>query len=55
MKGFGADAEILIDAAKKGYRLSEEKITVIYDTGTKTSTKNPISLFLLILALIEIL
>ena len=43
MKGFGADAEILIDAAKKGYRLSEEKITVIYDTGTKTSTKNPIS------------
>ena len=43
MKGFGADAEILIDAAKKGYRLSEEKITVIYDTGTKTSTKNTIS------------
>jgi len=43
MKGFGADAEILIDATKKGFRLSEEKITVIYDTGTKTSTKNPIS------------
>jgi len=43
MKGFGADAEILIDATKKGFRLSEEKITVIYDTGSKTSTKNPIS------------
>ena len=43
MKGFGADAEILIDATKKGFRLTEEKITVIYDTGTKTSTKNPIS------------
>ena len=43
MKGFGADAEILIDATKKGFRLSEEKITVIYDTGAKTSTKNPIS------------
>ena len=43
MKGFGADAEILIDATNKGFRLSEEKITVIYDTGSKTSTKNPIS------------
>lgn len=43
MKGFGADAEILIDATKKGFRLTEEKITVIYDTGAKTSTKNPIS------------
>ena len=43
MKGFGSDAEILIDATKKGFRISEEKITVIYDTGTKTSTKNPIS------------
>ncbi len=43
MKGFGADAEILIDATKKGFRLTEEKISVIYDTGAKTSTKNPIS------------
>jgi len=43
MKGFGSDAEILIDATKKGFRISEEKITVIYDTGEKTSTKNPIS------------
>ncbi len=41
--GFGADSEILIDAAKKGMKITEEKITVIYDTGGKTSTKNPIS------------
>ena len=41
--GFGADAEILIDASKKGFRISEEKIKVIYNTGMKTSTKNPIS------------
>ena len=42
-KGFGADSEILIDASKKGLKITEEKITVIYDTGGKTSTKNPIS------------
>lgn len=41
--GFGADSEILIDAAKKGLKISEEKITVLYNTGGKTSTKNPIS------------
>lgn len=41
--GFGADSEILIDASKKGLKISEEKVTVIYNTGTKTSTKNPIS------------
>lgn len=41
--GFGADSEILIDAAKKGLKIHEEKITVIYNTGGKTSTKNPIS------------
>jgi glycosyltransferase involved in cell wall biosynthesis len=41
--GFGADAEILIDASKKGFKISEEKIKVIYNTGMKTSTKNPIS------------
>ena len=40
--GFGADAEILIDAAKKGLRISEEKVTVLYNVGSKTSTKNPI-------------
>ena len=41
--GFGADSEILIDAAKKDLKITEEKITVIYNTGGKTSTKNPIS------------
>ena len=43
MKGFGSDAEILIDASRKGFRISEEKVKVIYNTGMKTSTKNPIS------------
>ena len=43
VNGFGADAEILIDASKKGFKISEEKIKVIYNTGMKTSTKNPIS------------
>tara|TARA_B110000438_G_scaffold182077_1_gene174024 strand:+ start:295 stop:1236 length:942 start_codon:yes stop_codon:yes gene_type:complete len=42
--GFGADAEILIDASKQGLRISEEKVTVLYDIGSKTSTKNPIIL-----------
>lgn len=42
-KGFGVDSEILIDASRKKLKITEEKITVIYDTGNKTSTKNPIS------------
>ena len=41
--GFGADSEILIDAAKKKLKMSEEKITVIYNTGGRTSTKDPIT------------
>jgi glycosyltransferase involved in cell wall biosynthesis len=41
--GFGIDAEILVNAANLGLRIVEEKVTVIYDTGGKTSTKNPIS------------
>lgn len=41
--GFGADSEILIDASKKGLKICEEKVTVIYETGGKTSTKNPVS------------
>jgi len=41
--GFGADTEILISAAKNGARISEEKVSVIYKTGTQTSTKNPIT------------
>ncbi len=40
--GFGVDSEILIDASKKGLRIMEEKVTVIYNTGGKTSTKTPI-------------
>ena len=40
--GFTADAEILIDASKKGLKISEEKVTVLYDTGRKTSTKHPV-------------
>jgi len=42
-KGFAADSEILIDAANKGLKISEDKVTVIYNTGGKTSTQNPIS------------
>jgi len=41
--GFGADSEILVDASKKGLKISECKVTVIYDTGEETSTKNPVS------------
>jgi len=41
--GFGADSEILIDAIQKKLKISEEKVTVIYNTGGRTSTKNPIS------------
>jgi glycosyltransferase involved in cell wall biosynthesis len=41
--GFGADAEILVDASHKGLKIIEEKVTVIYETGGKTSTKNPVS------------
>ena len=41
--GFGVDSEILIDASKKGLRISEEKVTVIYNTGGNTSTKGPVS------------
>jgi len=41
--GFGADSEILVDASRKGLKIAEEKVTVLYNTGVKTSTKNPIS------------
>lgn len=40
--GFGVDSEILINASKKGLKIVEEKVTVIYNTGGKTSTKTPI-------------
>jgi len=41
--GFGADSEILVNASKKGLKIGEEKVTVLYHTNGKTSTKNPIS------------
>src|SRR3989475_1837539 len=40
---FGVDAEILMDASRKGLRIVEEKVTVLYDTGEKTSTTNHVS------------
>ena len=41
--GFAADSEILIDASEKNLSISEHNITVLYNTGNRTSTKNPIS------------
>lgn len=41
--GFASDSEILVDASQKKLKISEEKVTVIYNTGKKTSTKNPVS------------
>lgn len=53
--GFGVDSEILIDASRKRLKISEVDVSVIYNTGTETSTKNPISLFTEILSsLIEL-
>jgi len=43
--GFVSDAEILLSASKNNLKISEEKITVLYNTGRKTSTNNPISHF----------
>ena len=41
--GFGVDSEILIDAVNKDLKITEQYVSVIYNTGTKTSTKNPVS------------
>jgi len=41
--GFVSDAEILLSASKNNLKISEEKITVIYNTGGRTSTKDPIT------------
>ena len=41
--GYGADSEILISAVKKGLKIIEEPVTVIYNTQGKTSKKDPIS------------
>ena len=40
--GFGIDSEILISASRKNLKIIEEKISVIYNTGGKTSSKSPI-------------
>ena len=40
--GFAADSEILIDASEKNLSISEHNVTVLYNTGNRTSTKNPI-------------
>ena len=40
--GFVADSEILIDASTKDLTISEQHVTVLYDTGGRTSTQNPI-------------
>ncbi|HEX5359114.1 MAG TPA: glycosyltransferase family 2 protein, partial [Candidatus Nitrosotalea sp.] len=36
-------SEILIDASRNKLKILEEKVTVLYDTGGKTSTKNPVA------------
>jgi glycosyltransferase involved in cell wall biosynthesis len=41
--GFVADSEILVSASKNKLVIIETDVTVLYDTGGKTSTKNPIS------------
>ncbi len=43
--GFGADSEILINAVEKKLKITEVKITVLYNTGYPTSTENPVSHF----------
>ncbi|MGI0010192.1 MAG: glycosyltransferase family 2 protein [Nitrosopumilaceae archaeon] len=42
---FGMDAEILVNASKKGLKITEEDVRVIYNTGGRTSSKNTVSLF----------
>jgi glycosyltransferase involved in cell wall biosynthesis len=40
--GFAADSEILISASEKNLIISEHNVSVLYDTGSKTSTQHPI-------------
>lgn len=40
--GFASDSEILIDASEKNLSISEQHVTVLYDTGNRTSTQNPV-------------
>ncbi len=42
-EGFAADSEILVSASKQELKILEEKVTVKYDTGSKTSTRNPVT------------
>jgi len=42
-EGFAADSEILVSASNQELRILEEKVTVKYDTGSKTSTLNPVT------------
>lgn len=35
--GFGADSEILVNASQNDLKISEEKVTVIYNTGEKNT------------------
>jgi glycosyltransferase involved in cell wall biosynthesis len=41
--GFAADSEILVDAIKNNLKIGAVNVTVLYKTGTKTSTMNPFS------------
>lgn len=41
--GFAADSEILVSASKKDLAITEKNVTVLYNTGGKTSTKDPIT------------
>ena len=41
--GFSADAEMLVDAARKGLSMAEEKIAVTYETGGRIHSQNPVS------------
>jgi len=54
--GFGSDAEILVNASHKGLKITDVPVTVLYNIGTKTSTKNPVSHTTeVILSLIELI
>jgi len=54
--GFGVDAEILVNASSKGLKITEEKVSVLYDKEGKTSTKNPLShSFEVVSSIIEII
>jgi glycosyltransferase involved in cell wall biosynthesis len=54
--GFAADSEILVDATQKGLKIGEVQVTVLYNIGSKTSTKNPVSHTVsVLLSLIELI